>query len=143
MCMSGVYRFGGGKKMATPGFGLQLTPDQVELIAGIFGFAPEVLTAYRSAVLDDRLGPELEQAAAAVRDAGDYPIAGMGYKRVPAGLPADHPRAEWLKYKGLHVFAPSISLEVAQTPALVDAALQHFIAMAPIPQWLVRALGTS
>jgi hypothetical protein len=30
---------------------------------------------------------------------------------------------------------------VAQTPALVEAALAAFIAMAPIEQWLERALA--
>lgn len=130
----------GAAKMASPGFGLQLTPERVELIAGTFAFAPEALAAYRTAVLEEAAGAQLEQAAARVRAAGAYTIAGAGYKRVPAGLPADHPRAEWLKYKGLHVFAPHVTLEEAQTPALVEIAMAHFLAMAPVWQWLMRAL---
>lgn len=129
-----------GGKMTTPGFGLQLTPERVELIAGVFGFEPEALEAYRAAVLDDWLGPQLEEAAASVRSAGAYQIEGAGYKRVPAGLPADHPRAAWLKHKGLFVLAPPIGLDVAQTPGLVDAAMAHFEAMAPVQQWIARAL---
>jgi uncharacterized protein (TIGR02453 family) len=133
-----MFRSGQGGKMTVPGFGLQLTPEKVELVAGSFSFPPPALAAFRDAVLDDELGTQLEQAAAQVRTAGDYPISGDCYKRVPAGLPAEHPRAEWLKYRGLHIFAPEISLEVAQTPALVDTALAHFLAMAPLQRWLVR-----
>lgn len=136
-----MFNAGQEGKMSSPGFGLQVTPECVELMAGVFAFTPQTLAVYRAAVLDDALGAELEQAAAAVRAAGDYPISGVGYKRVPAGLPADHRRAEWLLYKGLHVFAPQISLEVAQTPALVETAFTSFVAMAPIEQWLSRALG--
>jgi uncharacterized protein (TIGR02453 family) len=138
-----MFSAGQGGKMATPGFGLQVTPEQVELIAGVFAFTPPALEAYRKAVLDDALGVALEHAAAAVRGAGAYTIAGVGYKRVPAGLPADHPRAPWLLHKGLHVFAPPIAPEVAQTPALVEAALAAFDAMAPIEQWLERALAAN
>lgn len=135
-----MFSAAGAAKMASPGFGLQLTPERVELIAGTFAFDPPTLSAYRAAVLDDRSGAQLEQAVARVRAAGAYTIAGVGYKRVPAGLPADHPRAGWLKYKGLHVFAPHITLEEAQTPALVDLAMAHFLAMAPVQQWLARAV---
>lgn len=135
-----MFSSGEGGKMAAPGFGLQLTPQQVELIAGIFAFTAPALNAYRAAVLDDDQGMQLEQAVAAVQAAGDYTIGGEGYKRVPAGLPSDHPRASWLKYKGLHVFAPAISLDIARSADLVDAALAHFLAMAPVQQWLVRML---
>lgn len=138
-----MFFTGQGGKMANPGFGLQFTPEHVELIAGVFAFTPPALEAYRAAVLDETLGPQLEAAATAVRAAGEYSIAGVGYKRVPRGLPAEHPRAAWLLYKGLHVFAPPISAQVAQTPALVDAALADFIAMAPIEQWLEWALDNA
>jgi uncharacterized protein (TIGR02453 family) len=130
----------GAGKMAAPGFGLQLTPTQVELVAGLFAFDPEALLRYREAVLDETKGAALEEAVAQVRAAGPYTLGGEGYKRVPNGLPADHPRAAWLKHKGLHVFAPPISLEDAQKPALVELALGHFRAMAPLQQWLERVL---
>jgi len=57
-------------KMASPGFGLQITPEQVELIAGVFSFTPENLESYRAAVLDDKLGKTLEEAAETVAKAG-------------------------------------------------------------------------
>lgn len=135
-----MFTPGGAKKMVAPGFGLQITPSQVELAAGVFGFAPHALEAYRRAVLDDARGAGLDAAAAAVLHAGEYTIHGATYKRVPAGLPADHPRARWLRHTGLSVFAPPIPLDLAATPELLDAAMAHFEAMAPVWQWLGEAV---
>lgn len=128
----------GRGKMGAPGFGVQITTEKVELVAGQFAFDPVQLEAYRRAVLDGAAGPALEAAAVQVSEAGDYPVGGRQLKRVPRGYDADHPRAEWLLYKGLHVFAPAISLEVAATPGLVDVVMGHLAKMAPIWLWLMR-----
>lgn len=148
----------GSKKMAAPGFGLQITPEYAELVAGQFAFQPEQLERYRQAVLADGPGRALEEAAAAVRAAGDAPAAGgapggaatsseeapnypLGepdLKGVPRGFDADHPRARWLRYKGLPVFAPTIPPEVVSSPALVETVMGHFRAMAPIWRWLME-----
>jgi uncharacterized protein (TIGR02453 family) len=136
-----MFNVGQGGKMSSPGFGLQVTPEHVELMAGVFAFPDTALAAYRAAAIDDELGTQLDQAAAAVRAVQGYTIAGVGYKRVPSGWSAEHPRSAWLLYKGLYAFAPPIPLEVAQTPALVDTALASFLTMAPIQRWLVRALA--
>ncbi len=127
----------GGKKMEAAGFGLQITLDAgVEMYAGTFGFNKDVLDAYRRAVLDNAQGAALEQAVQTITALKGYSIGGETYKRVPAGLDAKHPRAHWLKFTALHAFPPPLSLEVAQTPQLVDAIMTHFIAMAPLYQWV-------
>lgn len=136
-----IFAAGTTKKMEGPGFGLQITPEQVDMMAGVFTFSKDMLERYRAAVLNDKLGKALDAAAAKVRAAGAYTIAGETYKRVPTGLPADHPRAGWLKYTGLHAYAPPISLDVAATPELVNAAMAHFVAMSPVYQWLREAMG--
>lgn len=132
-----MFHSGSGKKMASPGFGLQLTLEAVEVVAGVFGFEKPVLEHFRQAVLHDTRGAALDAAVAAVQQAGEYIVEGAEYKRVPKGYPADHPRAEWLKFTGLYVSPPPFSLEVAQTPALVDVLLTHFVNMAPVQRWLV------
>lgn len=145
----------GGKKMEQPGFGLQLTPTGVDVMAGMFAFSKSQLEAYRAAVLSAEHGRALEQAAHAVAHAGeqtgeqpgeqpgDYRIEGIGYKRVPKGYDADHPRAEWLKFTGLHAFAPPVPLEIAYTPELADVIERHFIHMSPIYEWLTRVFGAN
>jgi uncharacterized protein (TIGR02453 family) len=130
----------GYKRMEAPGFGLQMTPQQVELVAGLFGFSKPQLEAYRAAVIDDKRGTALVQAVGQVQSSGEYLLGGKELKRVPRGYDANHPRAEWLKYKGLHMFSPPISLEKAQTPELVDVVMDHFLQMAPIQRWLMDTL---
>jgi uncharacterized protein (TIGR02453 family) len=132
----------GERRMESPGFGLQITPEQVELVAGLFMFTKPQLETYRAAVLDSKQGAKLVKAAEQVLSAGNYVVGGKELKRVPSGVDAGHPRAEWLLYKGLHVFSPSISLDVAATPALVDAVMTHFRHMAPIQRWLADVLLT-
>lgn len=136
-----MFTSGVGKKMEIPGFGLQITLDQVESVAGIFGFPKPVLTAFREAVLHDKHGAALDAAAAQVRAAGNYTIGEQEYKRVPSGFDADHPRAEWLKYTGLTAYAPPLGLDLAQTPELVDVLMGHFEKMSPIYHWLTQTLA--
>lgn len=126
----------GKKMMASLGFGLQITPGHAELVAGQFAFLPEQLELYRTAVLAEAPGRALEKAVAAVRAAGTYSLGEPDLKGVPRGFDWDHPRSDWLRHKGLPVFAPKIEPAVAQTPALVDVIMIHFRAMSPIWRWL-------
>lgn len=131
-----------GKRMEQPGFGLQLSADRIELVAGIFQFSKPQLEAYRAAVLDEKRGTALVSGVEEVTTAIGYTIGGETYRRVPASYDARHPRAAWLKFSGLHVFAPPLPVEVAQTSALVDQAAAHFVHMAAIVQWLEAVFST-
>lgn len=106
----------GGKKMGRPGFGLQITPDEGGLMTGIFGFEKPMLEAYRAAVLDNKKGGALVNAVAQVKTAGAYVIEGATLKNVPRGYDKDHPRAEWLRFTGLHGFGPAFGWDVIATP---------------------------
>ncbi len=129
-----------GKRMEQPGFGLQLSPDGVELVTGLFQFSRPQMEAYRAAVLDDKRGPALTAAIAAVMSRGGYTLGGETYKRVPNGYDVQHPRATWLKFSGLHAFAPPLPVEIALTSALVDQVTAHFVHMSPVVAWLEAAL---
>lgn len=141
--IAGIFWNGEGKKTERPGFGFHLEPRGMSLMAGIFGFSPEQIDAYRQAVLDKRLGEALIKSVVKVQSAGAYTIAGEQLKRVPAGFDPDHPRADWLRYKGLHAGAPAIPAKTVTTPQLLERVLEHFRAMAPIEQWLVQAFAQS
>lgn len=133
-----MFPVGRGKKMESPGFGLQLTLDSIEIAVGCFAFPKPILETFRQAVLDEKKGASLDEAVAAVRQAGEYSVEGMTYKRIPSGYPVDHPRAEWLKYTGLYVSPAPLPLETAQTPALVDVLMTHFVQVAPVQRWLIH-----
>jgi uncharacterized protein (TIGR02453 family) len=139
--VAGMFGDGAGKKMELPGFGFHLQADVLELMAGIFQFSKPQLERYRAAVVDDRTGPALVEALAAVRAAGDYILEGEGYKRVPQGYDPDHPRADLLRMNGLHVQPAGGIREGLGEPGLVDVAYGHLEAMAPVYHWLEAALA--
>jgi uncharacterized protein (TIGR02453 family) len=134
-----IFTPAGQKKMETPGFGLQISPEEVEVMTGIFQFTKPQLEAYRAAVLDERLGRTLQET---VRDfpGKGYRLDGKTYKRVPTGFDAGHPRAEWLKFSGLYAYPAPLSLELAEGPELVTSLMMHFEHMAPLREWLKQVL---
>ncbi len=104
--------------------------------AGMHGFTDGALERYRQAVLDEERGAQLEQAARAVGARPGVEIGGQSYKRVPAGLPADHPRAEWLRYSGLVAGSEQpLPNEVFSNP-LPGLCFEHYKRVASIQQWL-------
>ena len=80
-----VFWQGPLKKMENPAFGFQFNANDGELMAGQFGFSKEMLTSYRNAVLDERLGNELLTILRSITQAGAYQIGGETSKRVPTG----------------------------------------------------------
>ena len=134
-----VFWEGRRKKMENPSFFIRIGSGGVTVYSGIHIFQKQVLAAYRDAVADDRLGPELEGAIAAVERAGAYTVGGEQYKRVPRGYDANHPRADLLRYNGLwaHTTAP-VDAAVIVTPQLVEVCLEHCRDMAPLHHWLVK-----
>jgi len=128
------------EKLKNSSFYFHLEPAGALMYAGVYQFEKSVLAAYRKAVLDDRKGVEL----AAVIDrlqADGYKITGEHYKRVPNGLPADHPRAQMLKHDSLGAHSPTIAPEVVASPQLVEVCYEHCKHLLPIEQWLAKLIG--
>jgi hypothetical protein len=99
-------------------------------------FSEQALERYRSAVLDDARAARLELALAATTP--DSP-GGRTYKRVPQGLPPDHPRAELLRHSGL--FAETQLQPVPDdlfSERLPELCLEHYQRVAPLQRWLVE-----
>ena len=128
-----------GRKIDCPAFGLRISPVEGNgLMTGMHGFPKSMLAAYRDAVVDDDLGPELVQAIDSVKSAGDYDIGGEHYKRVPRGFDSEHERANLLRYAALFAYSPQIEESVVTSPDLVEVCFEHFRHMAPIHHWLVK-----
>ena len=72
--------------------------------SGMFHLAADQLTRYREAVADDLSGGELGRIVAGIT-AQDITIIGHDQlKSAPRGYPADHPRIDLLRYKGLAAY---------------------------------------
>jgi uncharacterized protein (TIGR02453 family) len=106
----------------------EMTSDQVERM--------------RRAVADDVRGPELDRVVAALRRAG-YEVDGDRLKTVPRGYPADHPRADLLRYRSLvawRQWGQEPWLHGRQPLAKVRAAWR---AIRPLRAWLDANVGPS
>ena len=137
--IAGMFWEGAGKKTENPAFGFHMESDGMRLMAGMFQFPKLMLTAYREAVDDEKLGNELIQRVEVVKAKGNYVINGEHYKTVPRGYPADHPRVEWLRYNALYAsYDGGIPPAILINAEAVDIIFKHFSDMAPIQQWLAQ-----
>jgi uncharacterized protein (DUF2461 family) len=107
--------------------------------------APDQLAALRAAIADDRTGAEFVAAVDAARGRGATVHGGRWepLRRPPRGHPADHPRAELLRWKGVEVNQrfvdpPWRTPEAAASE--IDAALG---APHELHRWLTRHVGPS
>lgn len=78
---------------------LQVSNDGVYVAIGSHEMAPDQLTRFRDAVAGKE-GEKLARIVAALVKDG-YQVTEPSFKRVPAGYPADHPRGDLLRSKGL------------------------------------------
>lgn len=125
---------------ATPGLYVSFGLDGDYVGVGAWHLSPSVLTRYRAAVDHARHGPAIQKIVDGLAAQG-YSIESMEtLKRTPVPYPADHPRADLLKRKGLAV-GVAVPDGVTQTPALLDWAEQHLRQAQPLVAWLDKHLA--
>jgi uncharacterized protein (TIGR02453 family) len=105
--------------------------------AGRYLLDPAQLPKLRAAVADDRSGEELARIVAELESAG-YEIGGEDLKRVPGGLPQDHPRARLLKHKRLYFWRSFGCEPWLATPEAAERVAQVFRDGRPLGDWFAR-----
>jgi uncharacterized protein (TIGR02453 family) len=104
--------------------------------AGQYVFGEDEIVTWRKRVADARAGAAIARIADKLRADG-YEVHGSGaFVRVPKPYPADHPRAELLKMKGLVVGFPDVPKGLIYKPRLADWMVGHAKASAPLVKWL-------
>ncbi len=142
-------RFSKDKSPYKTAIGARIGPGYVQLSAnglaagsGMYGMAPDQLERYRQAVATEHSGKELERVIAGVRQ---HQIGVHGrdeLKTAPRGYPADHPRVELLRYKGL-VAWKEWPVESWLGTAKVLRKISDFLTAAqPLNDWLNHHVGT-
>ena len=127
---------GDPKNKGLAAFGIHIHAKGWGVMGGSFALEDELLAAYRDAVLDARKGKALLQAIAAVEKAG-FELNEPHYKRVPRSFDAEHPRAEWLRYRALYAHRDEQPVPKALFGSgAVDFCLERFEAARPIQRWL-------
>lgn len=98
--------------------------------AGTYGMDPPTLAKYRAALLDDARGAKLAKLVAKLEKKGYALAAKESLKKVPRGVPEDHPRAELLKMKGLVLMFPPLDASEIASRALLRTLVGHAKAVA-------------
>lgn len=122
---------------------VQLTAHGLGVGAGMYMMAPDQLARYRQAVADDPSGKALERL---VEEAARQRIEIVGHERLktaPRGYPADHPRVELLRNKGLVAWREWPAARWLGTSAARTRIVEVLHATRPLCQWLDRHVGPS
>jgi uncharacterized protein (TIGR02453 family) len=138
----------------TGGGGLEVVDGGAHGNGGYFNFQPGEmyvgggmwmpekarLDAFRRAIVEDP-----ERVRAALEDPGFQAEFGTvtaheHLKRVPGGLPADHPMADLFRYKDV-VFGRHLSDDEVLSPSLPDTLVDAFVAGLPVFRFLATIKG--
>jgi uncharacterized protein (TIGR02453 family) len=130
------------KEGTTGGLYLQVASDGMLVAAGYYQMAPDQLDRYRRAVDDDVAGPRLERELASLAAEG-FGKRGEQVATRPRGWPADHPRLELLRHKGLYAGREWQPAEWMHTPACAVAVAEAFRRLSPLQEWLAMHVGAS
>jgi uncharacterized protein (TIGR02453 family) len=123
------------------GLYLQVSDDGLYLAIGTHEMAADQLTRFRNAVAG-KDGEKLARIVATLVKDG-YQVTEPSFKRVPAGYPADHPRGELLRCKGLMAgrnWKPGPWLQTAEAKERIRDAIK---ASKPLTGWLDTQVGPS
>lgn len=124
---------------------MSATADGLTMAGGAMLLESDQLGRYREAVLSPAAGRKLDEIRRDLADhqlsigPGDFPV----YKRLPAGCPADHPRADLLRWKGAIVIERSAVASWVHTPQMADRVTEVWRATQPLLGWIQCHVGAS
>lgn len=122
---------------------VQVSAQGLGVGAGMYMMTPDQLARYRRAVADDASGTALQRL---VVEAGRKGIEITGHERLktaPRGYPADHPRVELLRNKGLVAWRQWPAAAWLGTSAAKKRVVEFLRATRPLSEWLDRCVGPS
>jgi uncharacterized protein (TIGR02453 family) len=128
----------GSERLGTGGFFLSISPEAIEVAAGIWHPERDVLLAVRNHIAETH--DELSRILADKKSrklAGE--LQGDALSRSPKGFDPSHPAAELIKRKDW-VLDVRLDANLATTPQLHSAIVERFRAMTPLLGYLNRPL---
>lgn len=123
------------------GLYLQISDDGLYLAIGSHEMAPDQLNRFRDAVAG-KDGERLARIVATLVKGG-YQVTEPSFKRVPAGYPADHPRGDLLRCKGLMASRHWKSAAWLHTAEAKERVRQAIKDSKPLSSWLETHVGPS
>jgi uncharacterized protein (TIGR02453 family) len=115
---------------------VQLSANGLMAGAGFYHLESDQLSRYRSAVADEVTGAQLEKVIKAIAKKG-IEVRGHGtLKTVARGYPADHPRVELLRHKGLTTWQEWEVAAWLGTAAAKKRVIDFLRGSRPLVDWL-------
>ena len=133
--VAGMLRFEGYAAMEGPA-PLYLQLGLQEFVGfGFYFLETAQLKRLRAAALHEKHGPALQKALATARKSGLDVDSIEQLKRVPPGVPAEHPLADVLRHKGLAMGRDDIPKKVRFSKDLAPWLVEQAKAAAPVVAW--------
>ncbi|MGH7885365.1 MAG: TIGR02453 family protein, partial [Thermodesulfobacteriota bacterium] len=137
----GIYFWEGEeKKLECPGFYFQCDSKNIMFGVGMYMFSNINLKKYRDAVVDKKLGGELNQIIKKITINEDYQLGWAKYKKVPSGYDKDHPNANLLLYSGIGFIIEKKIPKEFYSEHFLDYSFKIFNDLSPIHFWLMKVL---
>lgn len=134
------YKTAIGATVGTAGY-VQLSAAGLASGSGTYGFSPDQLARYRAAVLDDSSGTALVEVVEGIRRHGIELTGHDVLKSAPRGVPADHPRLDLLRHKGLITWRQWPAGSWLGTARAKARVLELLRASEPLRRWLAAHVG--
>ena len=122
---------------------VQISAEGLYAGSGYYMLASDQLQRFREAVVDTRTGPKLAAAVDTLRKKKYEVAARDALKRAPRGIDPDHPRAELLRMKGIHVGRVFGAPRWLHTTSASERIVSAWRDAAPVNRWLDRHVGPS
>lgn len=122
---------------------VQISSGGLYVGSGYYHLMPDQLERYRVAVADERRGPKLAAAVAALRKQRYGVDSRESLKSAPRGYPADHPRIDLLRNKGMHAGKEFGAPGWLRTKAALDRIVKTWRDAGPMNRWLDQNVGPS
>lgn len=123
------------KNCVAPFFYVQLEAEKLFFATGQKEFEGDALDHYRMAVMDAETGRVLETLVSNMASKGAG-LQGEQLQKVPRGYPADHARADLLRFKGLYVEHCMPVTKKVYGQEFVGICLDQFVKGKPLYDWL-------
>lgn len=120
-----------------------IEPRGMRFSAGAGAFAADQVKEYRRALDNPVAGNEFERIKKTIEKAGYQVTSGRNPQliRMPRGYDEQHPRAEFLKWRGVVMRQRSHLEEWVYTPSLVDRVVEVWSQGLPLVEWIQANVG--
>jgi len=136
------YKTAMGATLSAGGY-VHLSAEGLGAGTGMYHMANDQLDRYRRGVADDETGVPLASLVKKLGKSGIEVAAHDELKRAPKGYPADHPRIELLRLKGLIAWKQWPAAAWLGTKAAKTRVLDFLHTAQPLNDWLAEHVGPS